>query len=85
MHKLIAALALATAVVAPGAADSRQLHRWGDFDWQIIRWAYGDCKIWFDSDGPPLGGGWVVLADNIPTYQAAWGALLHFKRLGACA
>jgi hypothetical protein len=25
---------------------------WGDRDFEIIRWSYGDCKIWFDDNGP---------------------------------
>src|SRR5262245_64151201 len=61
-----AALLLCTAAVpdqanAAGAKAPRaaacmpKKHRWGDRDWEIIRWSYGDCKIWRDDAGPPTG------------------------------
>ena len=95
MHKLALALALGVAVVIPSSWVStsalaghhyqwRHHHVWGDGDWEIIRWANGDCKIWHDDDGPPWGTDWVVLAENYPTWDAAWGGLLWFKSRGMC-
>jgi hypothetical protein len=63
----------------------RSLHRWGDRDFQIIRWAYGDCKIWFDDNGPPVGVGWVVLADGLRTRDEAWRVLVRLQAIRMCA
>ena len=63
-------------------------HRWGDNDWEIIRWSYGDCKIWHDDNGPPWGTwgvDYVVLAEGLPTWDAAWARLLWLKGRGKCA
>ena len=95
MHKLALALALGVAVVIPSSWVStsalaghhykwRHHHVWGDGDWEIIRWANGDCKIWHDDDGPPWGTDWVVLAEDYPTWDAAWSGLLWFKSRGMC-
>jgi hypothetical protein len=63
----------------------RHHHVWGDGDWEIIRWANGDCKIWHDDDGPPWGADWVVLRDNLPSWDAAWGTLGWLQSHGRCA
>ena len=44
-------------------------------DYNLVRWASGDCKIWVNDGNPPWGDGWIVLVWNIPTYDLAWGVL----------
>ena len=97
MHKLLFATALAAAIVVPGALEAasaaagggfRKHHRWGDRDYEIVRWSYGDCKIWYDDGGPPWGTppkDWVVLADGLRTYDAAWRALVRLRGLRKCS
>jgi hypothetical protein len=94
MHKLALALAVAAAIVIPSSwASSSALahsgyrhhhHVWGDGDWEIIRWSNGDCKIWRDDDGPPWGTDWVVLRDNLPTWDAAWAVLVRMQQRHKC-
>ena len=96
MRKLALALVLGAAVIIPGSWSSqpalaggyhhhwRHQHVWGDGDWEIIRWANGDCKIWHDDNGPPWGTDWVVLAEDFPSWDAAWNGLLWFKARGRC-
>jgi len=97
MRKLALTVALAAAVVIPSSWNSRPAlagggyhhnwrhhHVWGDGDWEIIRWANGDCKIWHDDNGPPWGTDWVVMADNFRSWDAAWNGLLWFKSRGRC-
>jgi hypothetical protein len=63
-------------------------HRWGDRDWEIIRWSYGDCKIWFDDNGPPWGiegKDWVLVAGGFRTWDDAWRELGHLQRHRKCA
>jgi hypothetical protein len=97
MHKLAFAVALAAAIFIPGSWSSSSAiahagsHRhphppvWGDGDWTIVRWSYGDCKVWRDDNGPPIGTDWVVLADGFPTWDAAWGGLVKLQGLKKCA
>ena len=95
MRKLALTVALAAAVVIPSSWNSRPAtagsyhhhwrhHVWGDGDWEIIRWANGDCKIWHDDNGPAWGADWVVMADNFRSWDAAWSGLLWFKSRGRC-
>jgi hypothetical protein len=100
MHKLLLGAALAAAIAIPGALYSSSadagyrkaprhvlVHRWGDRDWEIIRWPNGDCKIWFDDAGPPWGvqgRDWTIVAANLRSYDAAWRALLRLKGLRRC-
>jgi hypothetical protein len=58
--------------------------RWGNNDFDIVRWSNGDCKIWHDDDGAPAGTDWVVLAEDLPTYDAAWRALVHLQGHHKC-
>jgi hypothetical protein len=58
----------------------RHPHVWGDGDYEIIRWANGDCKIWHDDNGPPWGTDWVVLAEDFPTWDAAWAGLVWLQQ-----
>lgn len=95
MHKLILGAALTAVICIPGALYSssadgayRKHHRWGDRDWEIIRWANGDCKIWHDDSGPPwgvAGKDWVVLADGLRSYDDGWRALVRLRGLRKCA
>jgi hypothetical protein len=92
MHKLALAVALAAAIVIPSSWVSSSAlahggyhhHHWGDGDWEIIRWSNGDCKIWHDDDGPPVGTDWVVLWDNLRTWDAAWAKLGQLQQRRKC-
>jgi hypothetical protein len=102
MLKLVLGAALAAAIVIPGSLYSSPAvadggyrkhhrhhvhHRWGDRDWEIIRWSNGDCKIWFDDNGPPWGvegRDWTVLAANLRSYDEAWRALVRLQGLRMC-
>jgi hypothetical protein len=93
MVKLVLGAALAAAIVIPGALYSSSAdgaarkHRWGDRDWEIIRWSNGDCKIWFDDSGPPWGAegrDWTVAAANLRSYDEAWRALVRLQGLRRC-
>jgi hypothetical protein len=69
------------------AVCPRPPHRWGDRDWEVIRWSYGDCKIWRDDAGPPTGvcgKDWVVLADRLPTWDAGWARLQRLRARKLC-
>jgi hypothetical protein len=89
MQKLALVSAVAAAIVVPMALSSTSAQGarlvWGDRDFEIIRWSYGDCKIWFDDNGPPSGVGWTVLADRLPTWDAAWARLRWLQARGKCA
>jgi hypothetical protein len=100
MQKLAIAMAVAAAIVIPSSLVSSSAradgyrhhhhhhwhhhHAWGDRDYEIIRWSYGDCKIWFDDNGPPWGDGWKVLKDGLPTWDAAWAKLGWLRSRGKC-
>jgi hypothetical protein len=92
MHKMVLATALAAAILVPGswcsspvAAHPGHHHTWGDRDYEIVRWSYGDCKIWHDDGGPPVGTGWVVLADGLRSWDAALRELDRLRALRKCA
>jgi hypothetical protein len=73
-------LALAALVIALSAASPA----WADF--AVIRWSSGDCKIWDNSGlwATPLGVGWTLLANELPTYDIARAALEDMYRQGVC-
>jgi len=55
-------------------------------DYAIIRWSSGDCRIW-DNAGlfaVPLGVGWSLLSNELPTYGAATAMLEDLYRQGMC-
>jgi hypothetical protein len=54
--------------------------------YDIVRWSYGDCKIWH-IDGPgPWGTGWKVLNRRpIPTWDAAWARLREYQARKWCS
>ena len=31
-------------------------------EWVVVRWAYGDCKIWHNDVNGPAGSGWQAVA-----------------------
>jgi hypothetical protein len=31
-------------------------------EWVVVRWAYGDCKIWHNDVNGPAGAGWKAVA-----------------------
>ena len=92
MHKLILGAALTAVICIPGALYSssadgayRKHHRWGDRDWEIIRWANGDCKIWRDDGRPPTATGCTVLADGLRTWDDALREVTRLRGLRKCA
>ena len=89
MHKRVLATAMAAAIFVPGAwysvaAHPGHHHKWGDRDYEIVRWSYGDCKIWRDDAGPPTGTGWVVLADGLRTWDDALREVARLRGLRKC-
>ena len=99
MHKLALATALAAAIFIPGSWSSSSAvahggyhrhhhhhhhYRWGNKDFDIIRWSNGDCKIWHDDSVAPLGTDWVVLAE-FPTYDGALRGLVRLQGLRKCS
>jgi hypothetical protein len=60
------------------------VYHWGSGGYLIIRWVYGDCKIWQDLGNAPVGTDWVILRAYLPTPAAAWHSLLWFKARGMC-
>ena len=73
-------LALGVAVLAIAASSSARA------DYNIVRWSYGDCKIWH-IDGPgPWGTDWKVLNwKPIRTWDAAWALLGKYQARKWCA
>ena len=54
-------------------------------DYNLVRWPWGDCKIWVNDPGNvPWGDDWVVLVWNIPSYDAAWDVLRSEASRGNC-
>jgi hypothetical protein len=56
-------------------------------DYSIVRWSYGDCKIWYDAPGSasvPEGAAWAIVAGNLPYYEAAKAVLEDLYRQGVC-
>ena len=78
MKRLILALgaiALVSAVSSPAGAA-----------YNIVRWSYGDCKIWH-IDGPgPWGTDWKLLNKKpIKTWDAAWARLGKYQKKKICS
>lgn len=67
----LATLLLALAVIP--AADARVVQP----PWVVVRWAYGDCKIWRNDVNGPAGVGWtpVAFANTYPGAFAKMPAL----------
>jgi hypothetical protein len=67
----LATLLLAFAVMP--AADARMVQP----PWVVVRWAYGDCKIWRNDINGPWGPGWqpVAFAGSYPEARAKMEAL----------
>jgi hypothetical protein len=89
MQKLALVVAVAAAIVIPSSLPSSSAQaggpqRWGDRDYEIVRWSYGDCKIWYDDSGPPWGAGWKVVKGNLRTWDAAWAKLGRLQKRGKC-
>jgi hypothetical protein len=91
MDKKALATALAAAIFVPASWNSVAVathgghHKWGDRDYEIVRWSYGDCKIWRDDGGPPTGTGWTVLADGLRTWDEALREVTRLRGLRKCA
>jgi hypothetical protein len=70
----LCAAAIAAAVSTPVRAD-----------YHVIRWSWGDCKVWNnDTNRMPAGEGWIVLAWGLMTYDSAWDALNAEIGKGQC-
>jgi hypothetical protein len=41
-------------------------------EWVVVRWEYGDCKIWHNDGNSPAGFGWqpVAFANSYPEAKA---------------
>ena len=59
-------------------------HHWGRGGYTIVRWDWGDCKIWHDDGGMPNGTGWLVLRRNYGTWDGAWNKLLRLQAHHQC-
>jgi hypothetical protein len=73
---VLGAMALALTAASPAQAD-----------YSIVRWTYGDCKIWADPPGTgtvPIGSGWAIVAANLPYFEAAKAVLEDLYRQGVC-
>ena len=51
--------------------------------WVIIRWANGDCRVWYNTTGPWWGYGWRVVGSG-RTYYEAWWKMWRLYRLHRC-
>ncbi|HEY6993749.1 MAG TPA: hypothetical protein VH397_08565 [Xanthobacteraceae bacterium] len=72
---LLLALAVTPAVTPPANALVQP-------PWIVVRWAYGDCKIWRNDVNAPVGPGWTSVA-FAKTYPEAWAKMqaLYAKRV----
>ncbi len=66
------ALALGALVVALAAIPSA--NALVQPPWVVIRWAYGDCKIWHNDVNAPFGPGWTSVA-FANSYPEAWAKM----------
>ena len=53
------------------------------FEWVVIRWASGDCKIWHNDTNLPVGYGWNALA-FANTSDKAFLKMTRLYRRGDC-
>ena len=53
------------------------------FEWVVIRWASGDCKIWHNDTNLPTGYGWNALA-FANTSDEAFLKMTRLYRRGGC-
>jgi hypothetical protein len=60
-------------------------HVWGSGHYDIVRWSYGDCKIWHDDDGAPWGDNWWVARYGLYNYEHAWYKLGRLQARGVCS
>src|SRR5262249_54357057 len=66
-------LALATPLLARAVIPSANA-RLVQPPWVVVRWAYGDCKIWRNDVNGPWGPGWRAVA-YANTYPEAWAKM----------
>jgi len=70
MKRVTLALAmLLLALAVTPSADARVVQP----PWVVVRWAYGDCKIWRNDSGPWYPGWQAVAYAN--TYPEAWAKM----------
>jgi hypothetical protein len=97
----VAAATLCAGVASTPATAHRWHHHWhhwyhhvwdnyehGNGTFAIIRWSYGDCKIWHDDGGAPVGvegTDWVLLRVEIPTYERALYRLGRLQEWHVCS
>src|SRR5262245_17514985 len=75
-------LALALGTLMLGLAVTPSANAVVQPPWVVVRWAYGDCKIWRNDVNAPAGPGWTSVA-FAKTYPEAWAKMqaLYAKRL----
>ena len=75
-------LALALGTLMLGLAVTPSANAVVQPPWVVVRWAYGDCKIWRNDVNAPAGPGWTSVA-FAATYPEAWAKTqaLYAKRV----
>jgi hypothetical protein len=53
------------------------------YEWVVVRWANGDCKIWHNDSSPPSGHGWNVIG-FANTADKAYLKLTRLYRMAEC-
>jgi len=53
------------------------------FEWVVVRWARGDCKIWHNDTNLPAGYGWNAVA-FANTSDKAYLKMTRLYRMGEC-
>jgi hypothetical protein len=53
------------------------------FEWVVVRWASGDCKIWHNDTNLPAGYGWNAVA-FANTYDEAYLKMMRLYRMREC-
>ena len=70
---------LALSAIAIGFVLSSPAHA----EYRIVKWSYGDCKIWHEDGNKPSGEGWKVYKRHFKDWDHAWkrlGKLIAHKR-----
>ena len=73
----LAAVLLSLAVIP--SANARTVQP----PWVVVRWVYGDCKIWRNDINGPWGPGWTPVA-FAGSYPEAWSKMQALYARRAC-
>jgi hypothetical protein len=52
-------------------------------DFAVVKFEFGFCRIYWNTDLKPWGAGWAVVA-TAPTWEAAWAAQTAAVKDGKC-